>query len=56
MHGGAIVPTARLLETGDTMEAKSSTPKKTGKNEARMLVLLAVCIVALVTILVVRPF
>ena len=38
------------------MEAKSTATKPAGKNEKLALVALAVCIVALITVLIVHPF
>jgi hypothetical protein len=51
-----IAGCAKLAFIMDATETKSGTWKAEGKTEKLSLLLLAVCIAALVTILIIRPF
>jgi hypothetical protein len=59
IHGRAIVAGRRLRQTSIIMEATDTKPsllKGEGKSEKLSLLVLGICIAALVTILIIRPF
>ena len=59
IHGRAIVAARRLRQTStimDAADAKSSLLKGEGKSEKLSFLVLGICIAALVTILLIRPF
>jgi hypothetical protein len=55
-HARAIVSRPSVRQTSPIMDTKSSILKGEGKSEKLSLLLLGLCIAALVTILIIRPF
>ncbi|HLW83983.1 MAG TPA: hypothetical protein VKR60_02135 [Candidatus Sulfotelmatobacter sp.] len=55
-HGRAIVAVRGMGQTSSIMDIKPGVLKGEGKSEKLSLLVLGVCIAALVTILLIRPF